>query len=310
LSAYAALGAVATPPSPGYDIAGVIANAIFIYPIVIALVGIPLIFPDGHLISPRWRWVVALVYVAMAAATAQNLITPDPTMPGGALGIPALAGLAAFLGGFSSAMSVIGFGAAAAALWVRFHRGGRVVRQQLKWLVAVVAVAAACFPLAFIIPDESGLNQLFFLLGVLALVAFPIAIAIAILRYHLFEIDRLISRTIAYVLITAVLVGAYALLVIVIQRPLADLARGDTISVALSTLIVAALFQPLRRRVQAIVDRRFDRARIDADLTTAAFSERLRDEVDIETLTTELGETVRTTVRPERLGIWLREGGR
>ncbi len=99
-------------------------------------------------------------------------------------------------------------------------------------------------------------------------------------------------------------------LVIVIQRPLADLARGDTISVALSTLIVAALFQPLRRRVQAIVDRRFDRARIDADRTTAAFSERLRDEVDIETLTTELRETVRTTVRPERLGIWLREAGR
>ncbi len=306
-------GSTATPPWPGFGVAAVVANALFIYPIAIALVVIPLIFPDGHLVSPRWRWIVAVSLVALAASTAQSLIAPDLIGVVGAdetLGIPSLAWLAPYLGGFSSAMSILTFGAAAAALWIRFRRGDRIVRQQLKWLVAVAALAAVFFPLSFIVPDVLVVNQVFFALGVLTLVAFPVVIAIAILRYHLFEIDRLISRTIAYVLITAVLVAAYAVLVIVIQRPLADLARGDTISVAISTLIVAALFQPLRRRVQAIVDRRFDRARIDADRTTAAFSERLRDEVDIETLTTELRETVRTTVRPDRLGIWLREAGR
>ena len=128
----------------------------------------------------------------------------------------------------------------------------------------------------------------------------------AILRYRLYEIDRIVSRTIAYVVISAVLVAAYVGMVIVIGGPLGDATGGDTIAVALSTLAVAALFQPLRRRVQAIVDRRFDRARIDADRTTAEFSERLRSEMDIETVTTDLRKTVHATVRPARLGVWLR----
>jgi hypothetical protein len=305
--------ATATPHWPAVAIAAVVGNAIFIYPIGIALVGIPLIFPDGHLISPRWRWIVALTFFALAASTVQSLIAPDLPDAGsaeGELGIPALAGLADFLNGLGNVMSFICFGSAAAALWVRFHRGDRVERQQLKWLVAVAALAAIFFPLSFIAPDDLAVGDLFFALGVLALVAFPIVIAIAILRYHLFEIDRLISRTIAYLLITTVLVVAYVGLVILIGGPLADSRGGDTISVAVSTLVVAALFQPLRRRIQRIVDRRFDRARIDADRTTAAFSERLRDEVDIATLTIDLRDTVQAAIRPERLGIWLREAAR
>ncbi len=117
LTNYAALGAAATPPWPGVDMAAIVANALWIYPIGIGLVAIPLIFPDGRLISPGWRWIVALTLVALAASTAQSLITPDlesPTGSGEALGIPSLAGLAAYLGGFSSAMSVIAFGSAVA----------------------------------------------------------------------------------------------------------------------------------------------------------------------------------------------------
>jgi hypothetical protein len=145
-----------------------------------------------------------------------------------------------------------------------------------------------------------------FLLGTLTLIAFPVAIAIAILRYQLFEIDRIVSRTVAYVLITALLIAAYAVAILVLQEPLETITGGNTVSVALSTLVVAALFQPLRRRVQAVVDRRFDRARFDAERTTAAFSERLRDEVDIATVTEDLDATVRTALKPSALGLWLR----
>jgi hypothetical protein len=312
LSGYAILGVAASPPWPAVGVAAVVADALVLYPIVLALIGIPLVFPDGRLISPRWRWVIVLVVVAMAAQTVQYLIDADTV---GAIevdnpfGNPDLEWLADFLGGFSSATSVIGFGAAAAALWVRFRRGDPIERQQLKWLLAVAALAAVFFPVAFIAP-YSELNNVFFILGVMTLIALPIAIAVAILRYRLFEIDRLISRTIAYLLITTVLVVAYVGLVVVIGGPLADSQGGDTISIALSTLVVAALFQPLRRRIQRIVDRRFDRARIDADLTTAAFSERLREEVDIAALTTDLRDTVQAAIRPERLAIWLREAGR
>jgi hypothetical protein len=312
VSGYSVLGAAARPPWPAVGLAALVGDALYLYPIVLALIGIPLVFPDGCLISPRWRWVVVLVVVAMAAQTIQYVIDPD-TVGAAAIDNPFgnedLAWLARILGGFSSAVSVIGFGAGAAALWVRFRDGGPVERQQLKWLLAVAALAAVFFPIAFIVPNTT-VNDVFFVLGVMTLIALPIAIAVAILRYRLFEIDRLISRSIAYLLITTILVAAYVGLVIVIGGPLADSRGGDTISVALSTLVVAALFQPLRRRVQGIVDRRFDRARIDADRTTAAFSERLRDEVDIATLTTDLRDTVRATVRPERLGIWLRETGR
>ena len=134
----------------------------------------------------------------------------------------------------------------------------------------------------------------------------PIAVVVAVLRYRLLEIDRIISRTIAYVVITTALVAAYAGLVVVIGGPLAGVTGGDTISVALSTLVVAALFQPLRQRVQTIVDRRFDRARFDTDRTTAAFSERLRYEVDIVAVGADLQDTVRDAIQPVRLGLWLR----
>ena len=153
-------------------------------------------------------------------------------------------------------------------------------------------------------------NQVFDFLVGLALGFFPIAIGIAILRYRLFEIDRLVSRTIAYLVITGVLVAAYAGVILLLQGPLGVITGGETVSVALSTLVVAALFQPLRRRVQRVVDHRFDRARFDAERTTAAFSERLRDEVDIATVTADVDGTVRSALKPTLLGLWLRDQNR
>jgi hypothetical protein len=308
LTAYASAAAAAEPPWPGAALVAVLSDPIFVWPIIIALIGIPLVFPNGRLISRRWRWLVVLAVTATAMDTLSILLAHGPVGPANLpnpLAVPDLAPLAATLGGISSVTSVIGFGGAAAALWVRYRRGDLIERQQLKWLLAVAALAAVFFPAAFILPDPTA-SGVAFLLGTLTLIAFPVAIAIAILRYQLFEIDRIVSRTVAYVLITAVLVVAYAIAILVLQAPLETITGGNTVSVALSTLVVAALFQPLRRRVQAVVDRRFDRARFDAERTTAAFSERLRDEVDIATVTGDLDATVRTALKPSALGLWLR----
>lgn len=308
LTAYPTAAATAVPQWPGAALVGVVSDPIFVWPIVIALIGIPLIFPDGHLISRRWRWLVVLAVVAMAVDTLSSALTPGPVGPANLpnpLAVPELAPLASWLGAFASLSSIIGFGGAAAALWVRYRRGDVIERQQLKWLLAVAALAAIFFPAAFIVPDPT-VSDVAFILGSLTLVAFPIAIAIAVLHYRLFEIDRIVSRTVAYLVITAMLIGAYAVAILVLQAPLETVTGANTVSVALSTLVVAALFQPLRRRVQAIVDRQFDRARFDADRTTAAFSERLRDEVDIAAVTGDLDATVRTALKPSALGLWLR----
>ena len=136
------------------------------------------------------------------------------------------------------------------------------------------------------------------------------AIGIAIVRYRLYEIDRLISRGISYAIVSVLLVAAYAISVLVLQGPLGGLVGEDTITVAVSTLIVASLFQPIRRRVQRVVDRRFDRARVDGERTIDAFGERLRDEVDIDALVRDLGLTIDQAVRPARQGLWLRDDGR
>ncbi len=177
-----------------------------------------------------------------------------------------------------SALSLVG----------RWRRGGSLERAQLKWVASAAAFAAVVMGSYGVVIGPGAFNEVFDFLVGLALGFFPIAIGIAILRYHLFEIDRLVSRTIAYALITAILVATYAAVILVLQGPLGNLLGGDTVSVALSTLVVAALFQPLRRRIQRAVDGRFDRARFDGERTSAAFSERLRHETDIAMVVTDL----------------------
>jgi hypothetical protein len=312
LSAYALAGSAAIPTWPGAAVASVLGDPIFIYPIVIALVGIPLVFPDGHLISRRWRWLVWFAIVAMAAQTFSSVLNPGFVGPANLpnpFAISSLAPVAPILGAFSSVASIVGFGGAAFAVWVRYHRGDPVERQQLKWLLAVAAMEAIFFPAAFIVPDPT-ISGISFILASLTLSALPIAIAIAIMRYHLYEIDRILSRTIAYGVVTGLLLAAYAGSILLIQDPLLQVTGGETIAVALSTLVVAALFQPLRSRVQRVVDRRFDRARYDAERTAAAFSERLRDEVDLETLVTELDTIVQQAISPSTVTVWLRAEGR
>jgi hypothetical protein len=271
-----------------------------------------LLFPDGRLPSHRWRSllladVVLATIVILWAAFAPGKLTYYPQFenPFGRADAPfALIGPIAYLlllGSVAlSAVSLVG----------RWRRGGPLERAQLKWVACAAALLAVVMAGYGIVIGPGAFNEVFDLLIGTALGLFPIAIGIAILRYHLFEIDRLVSRTIAYGVISAILVGTYAIVILVLQGSLGAILGGDTIQVALSTLIVAALFQPLRRRVQRVVDHRFDRARFDAERTTAEFSERLRDEVDIATVTADLDGTVRSALKPQTLGLWLRETAR
>ena len=153
---------------------------------------------------------------------------------------------------------------------------------------------------------DTAIGGLAWIPAILAYPTIPIAISVAVLRYRLLEIDRIVSRTIAYTLVTGILAMVFAAAILLLQGLLATFTQGQTVAVAASTLAVFALFQPVRRRVQRVVDRRFDRGRYDAERTALAFSERLRHEVDMEAVTLDLAQTTRQTVAPTSLAIWLR----
>lgn len=274
--------------------------------------GVAILFPDGRLPGPRWRLPFAAIVVLLAVSVILQTIgpwAPDSNTVQNPFALPGVPLEVSALGGGLGALAVfLSLGLAVIAVSVRFHRSEGVERAQLKWLVASVSLMAILFPISF--GTDVGPADLIDLASVVAGALIPVAIGIAILRYRLYDIDRIISRTIAYGLLTALLLGAYASIVVVLQGPLVAVTGSDTILVAPTTLVVAALFQPLRRRVQRAVDRRFDRARIDAERTSAAFSERLRDGIDIETVASDLDQTVRDALRPSTLALWLRTTGR
>jgi hypothetical protein len=188
---------------------------------------------------------------------------------------------------------------------------GRVGRQQLKWFILAFLVAIGGFAVAGVgalisdEPPEAGL-VVFGFAGALI----PIAIGIAILRHGLYDIDRIVSRTIAYSLVSAIVAGVFAAVVVLLSTALSSLAQGQTIAVAASTLTAFAVFQPVLRRVRRGVDMRFNRARYDADKTAAVFSDRLRDEIDLASLDRDLDSTIRDALAPRSIGIWLRESRR
>jgi len=284
-------------------------------PIIVVLIGIPLIFPEGHLLSDRWRWIVVVSAMALLAATVADVIAPGPIGAQGMpnpFAVPGLTPVAAVLGTFATLGAMIGFTAAVLAVAVRYRRGDEVERHQLKWLIAVALGGAIAFSIAFLVPD-SHVGGVGFVVGLFALLALPLAIGIAILRYRLYDIDRIVSRTISWGLVTGALVAVFGVVVVTLQGLLAaftegllaEFAQGQTLAVAASTLVAFACFQPIRRRVQRAVDRRFDRAAYDADRTAIAFAHRLRDEVDLDTLATELRSTVAQAVRPSSAAIWL-----
>jgi hypothetical protein len=311
LGTYSALGALADPPRPGAAEAAVVTGFLFVFAIAILLIGVPLVFPDGRLPSPRYRWIVGLAVAAVTAQAIATLLKAGPVGIGdleNPYGDPDLDGLVTVLEAFANGAGAIALGGAAAAVIGRFRGPSPVVRTQVKWLVAVAATAAIAFPLAFVMPVQVVADVAFFI-GLVAMVALPLAIGIAVLRYRLYEIDRIVSRSIAYAAVTAILTLVFGVTIVATQWVLAPVTSGQTVPVAASTLAVFALFQPLRRRVQRVVDHRFDRARYDAERTAQAFAERLRDETDLAAVTRDLTRTTRTALAPSTLGIWIRDGG-
>ncbi len=277
----------------------------------LALVFTPLLFPTGHLLSPRWRPVAWLAGAATAAFTVLAALQPNlARAPGRVIANPIGAAavgnleesrVGVVLLSLMGVLMLAGFG----ALVVRFRRSRGDERQQLKW----ITYAGGLLPLAvlaYLLPEVVGT-----VIFAVPLVFLPVAIGIAILRYRLYDIDRLINRTLVYGLLTAMLAGIYAGAVLVLGQVFGGVG-GDPPSwvVAGATLTVAALFQPARRRIQAVVDRRFNRRKYNAAKTVEAFSLRLRDEVDLDALSAELLAVADQTMQPTTASLWLRQPAR
>ena len=272
------------------------------------VVFLPMLYPSGHLPGPRWRIVAAIALVAITIGAISNALAPAPSND--AIGQNTMAlpepfnGILQTLGSLSLLLAPPIIAISIGGLISRFRRSRGVERQQMKWFLSVATMAA--FAIVVSIVTTGPLSDAAWILGMIAIGCVPLAIGVAILRYRLYEIDRLVSRTISYAVITAVLVVVFGAFNLVLEAVLATLTQASTLAVAGSTLLVFALFQPLRRRVQAAVDRRFDRERYEGDRIARAFAERLRDEVDPERLQDEIDRVLAQTVAPARTVIWLR----
>jgi hypothetical protein len=272
-------------------------------------------FPDGRLPSRRW-WPLTLAATVMIATTfAQDAFTPWSASEVASVGtnnpfaIPAVAAFLAATAGLFEAISMIAVAGSVAAVVVRFFRAQGSERLQMKWLVytAVVGITAILALGTLGDPESLILNNIFFAFPILL----AIAIGIAILRYRLFDIDVIIRRTLQYTLLTGILALVYFGLVVLLQTLFAEVSQESGILTVVSTLVVAALFAPLRRRVQQFIDRRFYRRKYDAEQALAQFATHARDDVDVEKLAASLLEVVATTMQPESVGLWLlHDGGR
>ena len=284
---------------------------------LLVLIPLPLLFfPSGNLPSRRWRpllWtaVAAIAAVGSYPAFSSAWFTDGPANP------VAIAGAKSLLQGLNSlglfALVVVTV-TAIVSLFRHFRRASGAEREQLKWLAwagvwTIVLIFMAgpgtygiFYRIEVLQPVLFFLSPFFFSLG---LAVIPLSMAFAILRFRLWDIDRIVSRTVAYAIITSLLAGIYALAVL---GPTSLVGRGDTPDwvIAGATLVVAALFQPVRRRVQRIVDRRFNRERYDAAGAVDTFTRRLRDEIDIDTLSVDLQTLVHHTMEPDHVSLWMR----
>jgi hypothetical protein len=286
----------------------------------IVLLGLAiLLFPDGRLPSPRWRWVLGFYLAAGAFWLVGAFVIAAVAIighkihvaPGGDLAIiDHPTGSAAWWGVVQDLFfPVLGVSwlASLSGQVVSYRRSGRERRQQLKWLMSGAAVCMIGGPLTLAFSNSHGILQVLNQIGTAGLIALPVCIGVGILKYRLFDIDRLISRTLAYAVVTGLLVGVYAGLVLLATRVLPF---SSPVAVAGSTLVAVALFNPVRRRVQRAVDRRFNRARYDADRTVAAFAARLKDAVDLDSVRDDLTGVVHQALEPAHVSVWIARGDR
>ena len=317
---YARYGLLVDPGSlPGPEVAATVASGIWAPALGLTGTFLILRYPDGHLPSPRWRPVAWLSAVTVGALTVVLLLSPGQLEAGPVPNVsnplalewarPVLEiALAILLPAF--ALCIL---ASAAGLVWRFRGSRGVERQQLKWLATAGALVASLFVvsiIASILTSTSGREPGWLTVldhaGFLLFALLPISIGIAILRHGLYGIDVIINRALVYGSLTAVLAGAYLGSVLLLQLVLNPVTRQSELAVAGSTLAVAALFRPVRARIQGTVDRRFYRSRYDAARTLATFGRRLRYELDLDAVGADLRAAVHETVRPAHVSLWLR----
>jgi hypothetical protein len=295
------------------------ANCYWFVMLALALFYLPMLFPDGHLPSRRWLPVAVLAGIAASGFVLPRAFMdtlPLNEAPGyridnpiGIEGLGSVENLPLF-GVLVNGLLVIAFIGAAASVVVRFHRSRGVERQQMKWFVYVTVVLVGGSILTSVIGMATGLRwleQFSFVLSMVALVGLPITVGIAIFRYRLYEIDVVINRTLVYGPLTALLVLFYLAGVVSLQYVFRALTGQESqIAIVASTLLIAALFTPLRRRIQSFIDRSFYRRKYDARKTLEAFSAKLRDKTDLGALNNELVGVVRETMQPAHISLWLR----
>jgi hypothetical protein len=280
---------------------------LYVPAILLAFPLLALFFPDGHLPGPRWRLPVILVVVGAVTVSLCLGFTAGAFTGAAAhnpLAIPALPGEVTAIGAILAPVVILGGGLLGiAAMVVRFRRGEPDERQQLKWMLAAVLAV-----LALDAPQELGFASVPLGIAVgLALGLVPAATTLAILRYRLYDIDRLVSRTLAWGLISVLLALVFSGGLILMQAILVGVTQGDTLAVAGTTLVTAFLFQPMRVRIQAIVDRHFNRARLDAQLTVTALTERLRGRVELASVTAALEASASDGLGPSHVATWIRK---
>jgi MFS family permease len=288
----------------------------------LALIYLPMLFPDGRLISRRWLPFaliggIGAFGVALLGALADPLVVPYDSNykidnPIGMEGLASPSNLPVFV--VFEILFAIGVGGAAASVIVRLRRSRGVKRRQLEWFAYVTALFFGGAMLTGVVSDVSGvgwLGSISFILSVVGLVCLPIAVGIAVLKYRLYDIDIIINRTLVYGSLTLMLLLVYFGGVTTTQalfRTLTGQQQQPQLAVVVSTLAIAALFNPLRHRIQSFIDRRFFRSKYDARKTLESFSARLREETDLEALDAELVSVVRETMQPEHVSLWLLTG--
>ena len=282
-------------------------------------------FPTGRLAQGRWRRFAVVVLVLTWGSVIVSAVWPVLTvMPaGGADGadiveIPNPIGiLPQGILGVSLPSQTIGIAvlplvivASIAAIAGRYRGSHDLERMQMRWLVAAFGSIAVAIPVGLaIVVVFDPVGKIAWVPASVAFMLVPIAIGIAVTRYRLYEIDRLISRGLSWAVLSGVLVAVYAGAVLLLQTVLGDVIQGQTVPVAGSTLLAAALFQPLRRRVQTAVDHRFNRSRYDAERTATDFAEQLRDEVDLAAVSGDIVGVIDTALHPSTIGVWIRRPG-
>ncbi len=308
---YAIYAVLAAPGSlPAGEAAAWILSLVWV-PAVGLLVFIGLLFPDGRLPSPRWRWFFWLslllilggaILRAFASGTVIYLGIYNP------LGVEELP-TSSYVGDLLQMLLPALILVSVASLLVRRLRATGVERQQLKWFTYATTVTVIGVALTYVISEASGsvwLGWAGYVLGLVGFLGIPISMGIAILRYRLYEIDLIINRTLVYGSLTAMLALVYFGSVTTLQYLFSLLTgQGNTLAIVASTLAIAALFNPLRRRIQGFIDRRFYRRKYDARKTLEAFGSRLRDETDLERIAEDLAEVVDETMQPSHISLWL-----